>query len=287
MLLRRAAAAAGLTASVFLAKHALAEPDRLARWRDRWATKQTRWHLPEVHPALLKFLPELFPNEAAARPLTVLFPLCGSSVDLAFIARRGHQVVGVDGVPAAIDELLSAWGEEIALGDAPDAPAIGMRIRVAEAGPWQQKLAEAEAGAEGRKAEVSPLMLAVEGDFLGLDAPAALTYGLASIDAAFDRGSLVAIEPSDRKRYAQILTSLMAAGGRILLVAVEHEPAFGPPHSVDEAEVRRLFGDAFDVKVLSREGRLEAEPQWRGRGATRFDEVVYLCTRRAEVRSAA
>lgn len=59
-----------------------------------------------------------------------------------------------------------------------------------------------------------------------------------TFDAAFDRGALIAIEPEDRPQYVSVLTSLMAPGGKILLVAIEHEPAFGPPHSLNEAQVR-------------------------------------------------
>ena len=98
---------------------------------------------------------------------------------------------------------------------------------------------------------------------------------------AQDRGGLVAVNPTDRPKYAANLKELLAPGGKLLLVAVEHEPSFGPPHSLSEAEVRALLGDAFEVKVLGREDKMAVEPVWKARGATSFDEVTYLCTRRA------
>ena len=68
-----------------------------------------------------------------------------------------------------------------------------------------------------------------------------------AFDAAFDRGALVAIEPSDRRAYAATLTGLMAPTGRVLLVAVEHDAfsdgRLGPPFNVSEVQVRDLFGD--------------------------------------------
>jgi len=45
-----------------------------------------------------------------------------------------------------------------------------------------------------------------------------------TFDAAFDRGSLVAIDPELRERYAAALAPLVRPGGRILLVTVFHDP---------------------------------------------------------------
>ena len=90
----------------------------------------------------------------------------------------------------------------------------------------------------------------------------------------------LAVDQAERPRYAEVLSELMAPAGRVLLVVTEHEPAFGPPHSVDEAEVRSLFEEHFAVRILSRTDVLEAEPHWRERGATSFSEAAYLLTRR-------
>ena len=78
----------------------------------------------------------------------------------------------------------------------------------------------------------------------------------------------------------------MKPGGRVLFVSVEHPPfsdgRLGPPHSVDEAEVRALFGEDFVVEQLAREDRMELEPAWRERGCSFFFETTYLLTRRRE-----
>mmetsp|Transcript_4442 Transcript_4442/g.9703 ORF Transcript_4442/g.9703 Transcript_4442/m.9703 type:complete len:168 (-) Transcript_4442:238-741(-) len=162
-----------------------------------------------------------------------------------------------------------------------------MILRVAQPAWFQRIVAEQIGKSEGRTYVPAPFLFAVQGDFLKFDAAAAAKYGFENFDAAFDRGSCVAVTPADRPQYAQTLTSLISPGGKLLLVAVEHEPAFGPPYSVDEAEVTKLFGGAFDIKQLSREDRIEAEPVWKQRGATAFQEVVYLCTKRGEKKAAA
>ena len=80
--------------------------DRLARWRDRWTSGTTSWHLEKPHPRLVEHLQSLLPDEQPGK--LALFPLCGASVDLGFLARRGHHVVGVDGVPLALDKLCAS-----------------------------------------------------------------------------------------------------------------------------------------------------------------------------------
>ena len=52
--------------------------------------------------------------------------------------------------------------------------------------------------------------------------------------------------------------------------------SLGPPFEVTAADVRSLYGAAFEIRELSRENRLSVEPQLRARGCTRFEEVVYL-----------
>ena len=130
--------------------------------------------------------------------------------------------------------------------------------------------------------EPAPFLFGVQGDFLEFNGEAAGRYGLGSFDAAFDRGGLVAVTPADRPGYARNLSELLAPGGRLLLVAVEHDattPA-GPPHSLDGGSVRALLGRDFEVKELSREDRMAVEPMWKERGASRFEEVAYMCTRK-------
>ena len=39
--------------------------------------------------------------------MRVLFPLCGASVDLAWLYRQGHTVVGVEGTWKAVEKLFS------------------------------------------------------------------------------------------------------------------------------------------------------------------------------------
>ena len=140
----RAAIAAAAAAIGFSAYSHLSSgpPDRLARWQDKWDNKTTAWHLAEQHPLLLKYHKQLLERQPHESPSpkkpSVLFPLCGSSVDLGHLALRGHPVYGVEGVKVAVDELLGAFGQEgVPLPGAQDhrrqAAAAGLKLRTAVA----------------------------------------------------------------------------------------------------------------------------------------------------------
>ena len=70
----------------------------------------------------------------------------------------------------------------------------------------------------------------------------------------------------------------------MLFVSVEHPPfeggKLGPPHSIERAEVDRLFAADFDIEQLKREDRMPLEPSWRERGCEYFFETTYLLTRK-------
>ena len=258
-----ATAVAGIAISV---RQAQAQPadqpfDRLQRWRNRWegaanGTQTLGWHIPEPHHNLVKFLDQLLPGDREPTQTNVLFPLSGKSVDLAFLASVGYRVVGVEAVPLANTALLAGFGDE-----APPRQAANFVVRTALSPEYDN-------------------ITVVEGDFCAYDAAANEQAVGRAHDAAFDRGALVAVRPEDREAYARALTSVLAPGARVLLVAVEHDPfsggSLGPPFEVTAADVRSLYGAAFEIRELSRENRLSVEPQLRARGCTRFEEVVYL-----------
>lgn len=296
-LLPRAAAAA------LSAAHALSQPvaecegDRLARWRPKWkgtvASSAASWHIGrETHPRLAEFEAALFPSRTHANWMRrrVLVPLAGASHDVAYLAGRGHDVVAVEGVPAALDAFKAEYGVPLADRTLEDRfrawaggvsradPKYGAPIRATHA----VRLPKADGSAD------RDIVTWHEADFLDLIGGPNTAFNEAtnSFDAAFDRGGLVAVAPGDRDDYAAVLARLLMPGGRLLLVVVEHPPfdggTLGPPHAVDAAEVARLFSATFAVEPLAREDRLPLEPHWADRGCAFFVEATYLLTRKQD-----
>ena len=77
-------------------------------WQERFEKKQTGWDRGATSPQLLAWL-----ESGALQPCRIAVPGCGSGWEVAELARRGFEVVGIDYTPAAVERtraLLSAEG---------------------------------------------------------------------------------------------------------------------------------------------------------------------------------
>lgn len=186
-------------------------------WLQAWQEGRTGWHRDEVHPDL----PRWEARFLSGGPHRVLVPLCGRSRDLAWLASRGHAVVGVEVAEVAVRGLLA------------DA---GLTAVAAHAGAFVRHDAEGAA------------ISVFQGDWFATSPEL-----LGTFDRAWDRAALVAMQPDRREDYVARLRALLAPGARVLLNTFEYDPSemTGPPFTTPEAAVRRLFGD-FDVELLDR-----------------------------------
>ena len=213
-------------------------------WLERWRQGQIGWHQPEFHPALLKYWPALG-VEPSQR---VFVPLCGRSLDMIWLARRGHPVLGVELSPIAAAEF---FGHE------------SLSASQSQAGRFIRHAA-------GRY-EI------LQGDFFDLSPANAGVIG-----AWYDRAALIALPPDLRARYAEGMAALLAPGTRGLLITAEYpqERMSGPPFAVMEGEVRALFDPGFEVELLERQDVIGGNPRFIERGLESLHEAVYRLTRR-------
>lgn len=176
-------------------------------------------------------------DETLAAPTTRVFlPLCGKSVDLSYLARQTKvvtEVVGVDGVQKALEEFSK---------ENPD-------LEVHQESATEPSKAEHSAFARFTGKNI----LLLKGNYFDLNEDA--TDG--KFQAIFDRASMVAIDPSLREAYIETIGKLIAPGGRILLVTIERrtgteEDKSGPPFSIPENEVRRLYERHSWVNSITR-----------------------------------
>lgn len=124
-----------------------------------------------------------------------------------------------------------------------------------------------------------------KGDFFALDKE--VTDG--GFQAIWDRASFVAIQPSLRDDYVNVLGRLIQPGGTILLSTLERREgtaegkAAGPPFSVPESEVRRFYEgkdwvesvtllEEHDVFANSTPENIE---RFRNDGVTAFYELLF------------
>ncbi|MEN1944914.1 thiopurine S-methyltransferase [Luteimonas sp. MJ293] len=217
------------------------EPDF---WHERWQAGRIGFHQDRPLPLLCKHWPalELAPDSR------VFVPLCGKSVDMAWLAERGHRVLGVELSEVAVRQFFDDCGLAPATHDS----RFGIHY---SAGPFEL----------------------ICGDAFALDEAA-----LADCAAVYDRAALIALPPEMRARYADTLWRRLPAGCDGLLITLEYpqEQKNGPPFSVIEAEVRQLLEPEWDVSVLERRDILANEDRFREAGVTALNTTVYRTRRR-------
>jgi thiopurine S-methyltransferase len=197
-----------------------------------------------VHPFLEKWWPTL-DLPVGAR---VYVPLCGKSLDMAWLAGHGHRIVGSELSPIAVRDFFAERGL------VPASTAAGSFVRHA-AEPYE----------------------ILEGDALSLTADV-----LGPVAAVYDRAALVALPPEMRATYVASLAGLLTRPSRALLIAFEYpqELKGGPPFSVDAAEIRRLFEPGFELRQLERLDVLGASPKFAELGIAALHETAFLLERR-------
>jgi thiopurine S-methyltransferase len=213
-------------------------------WHDRWQRGDIGFHQAEVH----DLLPKHWPSLGLAAGSQVFVPLCGKSLDMVWLANRGHRIVGAELSEIAVDAFFAERGL------APDARAADGFI-VKAAGPYELWC----------------------GDIFDLPPRAAVNAG-----AAYDRASLVAFPAAEQARYADRLAELVPASAPVFLVSLDFDEAemTGPPFSTPPARVKALFGDRYEITRLEQRQALDRNPALARRGLTALEECLYLLRRR-------
>lgn len=208
-------------------------------WLERWKQNQIGFHKQEINPHLQHYWSRLPVNQGDR----VFVPLCGKSNDMLWLLGMGYQVVGVELSPLAVESFFS---------DNDLKPTI-----------WRN--------GDFLVSEVDRLQILC-GDFFALR-PA----DLGKVNVVYDRASLVALPVEMRIKYASSLSTLLSTNTQILLITFDypqHEMQ-GPPFSVQDEEVERLFSPWCDVELLGSEDVLEQEMAFKKRGLTSLAERTY------------
>lgn len=204
-------------------------------WHERWQRNEIGFHRNSAHPALEKHWPEVYRGGTAP----ALVPLCGKSLDMLWLARQGHPVVGVELDRGAVETFF----EE-----------AGFVPEIDDTGPMPSYSAGG--------------VTVFAGDFFEFDAPG--QYGL-----VYDRAALIALPPEMRPRYLAHLASLLAPGAKGLLITLEYSQACmqGPPFSVTPEEL--ADNRDFDFQCLARSDELAAHPRFAAKGLPWLNEAAY------------
>lgn len=208
-------------------------------WQARWARSEIGFHLPEVNPYLQRYWPTLGLAEGAR----VLVPLCGKSLDLAWLAGQGYQVLGVELTQRAVEDFFAEHQ---------------LQPQVSEVGAF-------------RRYQAGNLEIYC-GDFFALTA-----QQLGGCVGLYDRAALIALPAEMRARYVAHLTQILPSACQGLLVTLDYdqEQMAGPPFAVSDEEVQRLLAGHWQLQQLECIDVLGENWRFLKRGLERLDERVY------------
>jgi thiopurine S-methyltransferase len=184
-------------------------------WHERWALNKIGFHESAANPALVRHFGE-FKLGVGSR---VFVPLCGKTLDIAWLLSRGYQVVGAELSKLAIDQLFAE------LGVVPHIVSVG--------------------NVEHYQASNIDIFV---GDILDVTASM-----LGKIDAIYDRAALVALPPEMRSKYSAHLLAITHSAPQLLICfEYDQQTMQGPPFAIGADEVRQHYATTYGLKLLER-----------------------------------
>ncbi len=203
-------------------------------WQEKWDAGQIGFHSDDVHTDLHDYVDAWL----AGGPHQILVPLCGKSVDLAWLAAKGHEVIGIELAKKAVIALFNDAGLTPTWTDVPGAER-------AQAGNLTVYC--------GNLFDISPA-----------------TIG--PITRVWDRAAFIALHPSQRASYVARLRACLAPKGKLLMNVLNYDPAVmdGPPWAVDGSIVAQHYPEAIQLGT-----RDALDDRWKSRGHERVEAVTW------------
>ena len=186
----------------------------LESWKQAWELNNIGFHKSRPHPLLVQHFKAINLLEGAR----IFLPLCGKTLDVAWLLSQGIQVSGVEVSQLAIEQLFQE---------------LGVEPSITECGKFTCY--------SGKN------LCIYIGDVFDLSREL-----IGEMDAIYDRAALVALPEELRIKYTKHLIEITGAAPQ-LLITFEYDQNLksGPPFSVDLDELNRHFKDTYTLKLLA------------------------------------
>lgn len=213
-------------------------------WLAFWRDQRTDFHQALVNPLLSRFWSSL----ESTRSSRVFVPLCGKSLDMLWLSQQGHEVIGVELSPVAVEGFFRENGLH----------------------PVQTQVGQFTLWKDGKLSILC-------GDYFALT-----EKDIGHFDTIYDRASLTALPENIRGRYVEQLSRLVPKTAKILLLTIEDaakDATVAQANGID-AEITSLFTSKFDIDLAYVESVFEQDPELPLKPAKRAEYKVYrLCAR--------
>ena len=217
----------------------------LSFWESKWRKGQTGFHMSQVYPPLITYLPNFNLDEGAK----IVIPLCGKSLDINWLANEGFHVTGIELSDIAVAETIRRANDNFT-----ESTKAGFTIyRAKNTGMeiWQ-------------------------GDFMKFK-----PGWIPKADLVYDKAALIALPPSQRAAYARKITPLLKEKGQIFQQTFEYQQLEmnGPPFSVRNEELMKYYGENFHIALLEQWEASDLRKGFAKRGLQSYlKEKVYRLT---------
>lgn len=183
-------------------------------WHQRWGDNNIAFHENEANPLLVKYFKEL----SLVKGSRVFIPLCGKTLDIAWLLSNGYCVVGAELSEIAVEQLFLEL----------------------EVDPKISVIGEIKHYSENNIDIFVGDIFKLSRNIIGL------------IDAVYDRAALVALPEEMRDQYTVHLTEITAKAPQ-LLICYEYDQSLiaGPPFSISNDEVNKHYKDSYDLNLIS------------------------------------
>ncbi len=214
-------------------------------WLQCWRDRRTDFNQKTVNQLLTRFWPSL----ELAQGSRVFVPLCGKSLDMIWLAKQGHEVIGVELSPIAV----RAFFRENRLKPT--------RRQVGKFTLWEH-------------GKLSILC----GDYFSL------TMGdLGQIDTVYDRAALTALPEDIRLLYVAHLRLIVQETTNVFLLTTEDAEEKETPSQafgVSE-EIKTLYSEDFEINLAHVESVFEVDPESPDTPPERTEYKVYRLSTRS------
>lgn len=211
-------------------------------WHQRWQANELGFNQAHPHVLLQRYFNDLNLKSGAR----ILVPLCGKSIDMLWLLSQGYELIGVELSSLACSAFFTEHQLSVTTHHTDHFTMF-----------------------QGEKITL------LAGDFFELNQET-----LGSVAAVYDRAALVALPSELRQRYAAHLITLLQDTSSVFLITTSYnqESMQGPPFSVDEAEVIKLYGAHFHIKQRYNKSLKAIPPHLQAKGLREAHEQVYCLT---------
>lgn len=192
-------------------------------WHSRWQEKRIGFNQSAVNPLLMNYFKQL--NLPAGS--RVFVPLCGKSIDMAWLAAQGYDVVGVELVETAVQAFFTEQNISPTVHQYLDNPAIKY---------YQGQLS----------GQTITLWVA--------DIFALTTEDIGSVKAVYDKAALIALPENMRTKYSEHIRKISGHAPQfIITLTYDQSKKAGPPFSISSEQIKQYYGDNYHISELTSE----------------------------------